>query len=132
MALCVKPQIQEQEPSEPSLKPALTNPSQAASIKTTVNILLTYTRGTTAIAQVTKGRQMTVDCLFGSAASQIIIWDYMADALYLIRQVETVISYRDHPAQVRRVFSLLRLLVSGAISACATSTVEAPTAIGIA
>ncbi|KRY31571.1 hypothetical protein T01_11304 [Trichinella spiralis] len=95
MALCVKLQIQEQEPSEPSPKPALTNPSQAASIKTTVNILLTHTRGTT-------------------AASQIIIRDYMADALCLIRQVETVIPYRYHPAQVRRVFSPLRLLVSGA------------------
>ncbi|KAL1229464.1 Pleckstrin [Trichinella spiralis] len=105
MALCVKLQIQEQEPSEPSPKPALTNPSQAASIKTTVNILLTHTRGTT---------QMTVDCLFGSAASQIIIRDYMADALCLIRQVETVIPYRYHPAQVRRVFSPLRLFVSGA------------------
>ncbi|XP_003369178.1 pleckstrin domain-containing family A member 7 [Trichinella spiralis] len=54
---------------------------------------------------------MTVDCLFGSAASQIIIRDYMADALCLIRQVETVIPYRYHPAQVRRVFSPLRLLL---------------------
>ncbi|KRZ82899.1 hypothetical protein T08_11789 [Trichinella sp. T8] len=46
MALCVKPQIQEQEPSEPSSVFALTNPSQATSIKTTVNTLLTHTRGT--------------------------------------------------------------------------------------
>ncbi|KRX30085.1 hypothetical protein T06_5713 [Trichinella sp. T6] len=44
MALCAKPQIQEQEPSEPSPMFALTNPSQAASIKTTVNTLLTHTR----------------------------------------------------------------------------------------
>ncbi|KRX74761.1 hypothetical protein T06_4531 [Trichinella sp. T6] len=39
---------------------------------------------------------MTVDCLFGSAASQIIIRDYMADAL--IRQVETVIPYPASPS----------------------------------
>ncbi|KRY07710.1 hypothetical protein T12_7167 [Trichinella patagoniensis] len=98
MALCVKPQIQEQEPSEPSPIFALTNPSQAASIKRTVNTLLTHTRGTKTIAQVTDGRQMTVDCLFGSAASQIIIRDYMADALCLIRQVETVIPYLASPS----------------------------------